>query len=188
MNSSKSTLTSAGKKEALRSVRLKLIGLPPKRPCARACWLQEWSSGQTKTCTANGKSPRRERVVILRVTVQQNRRERGRGFAVRWKLSVVEQIVAIPEQARAGLSVAGLIRQTRIWEPTFYRWKMQKLPRKVWLFSGGHFIRGLTARRLALAAGTVGHKYFQLSVASVRRSYYSQPAIRLRNDDHHVVA
>jgi len=36
-------------------VRLKLIGLRPKRPCARTCWLQELSSGQTKTCIADTK-------------------------------------------------------------------------------------------------------------------------------------
>jgi hypothetical protein len=51
MNWFKESLTSIGKKEAVRWVRLKLIGLQPKRSCARASWLQELSSGQTRTCT-----------------------------------------------------------------------------------------------------------------------------------------
>jgi hypothetical protein len=34
-------------------VRLKLIGLRPKGPCARTCWLQELNSGQTETCMAD---------------------------------------------------------------------------------------------------------------------------------------
>jgi hypothetical protein len=29
-----------------------LIGLQPKRPCARTCWLQGLSSGQTTGCIA----------------------------------------------------------------------------------------------------------------------------------------
>lgn len=48
----KNSLTSTGKKEAVRSVRQKLIGLQPKRPCARTCWLQGLSSGQTTGCIA----------------------------------------------------------------------------------------------------------------------------------------
>jgi hypothetical protein len=51
MNWFKESRTSIGKKEAVRWVRLKLIGLQPKRSCARASWLQELSSGQTRTCT-----------------------------------------------------------------------------------------------------------------------------------------
>ncbi len=38
-------------KEALRWVRPKLIGLQPKRRCARAYWLQELSWGQTEIFT-----------------------------------------------------------------------------------------------------------------------------------------
>jgi len=53
MNLCKSSLTSTGKKEAVPWVRLKLIGLRPKGPCARTCWLQELNSSQTKTCMAD---------------------------------------------------------------------------------------------------------------------------------------
>jgi hypothetical protein len=49
-------------------------------------------------------------LVILRVSFRQNRRERGRGFAVKGKLSLLERIVAIPKQGEAGLSVADVIR------------------------------------------------------------------------------
>jgi hypothetical protein len=56
MNSFKESLTSIGKKEAVRWVRLKLIGLQPKRSCARASRLQELSSGQTRTCTLEWRS------------------------------------------------------------------------------------------------------------------------------------
>ena len=52
MNWCKNSLTSTGKKEGVGSVRQKSIGLQPKRPCARTCWLQELSSGQEKGCIA----------------------------------------------------------------------------------------------------------------------------------------
>jgi probable phosphoglycerate mutase len=60
----------------------------------------------------------------------------------------------------------------------------------VLLFSSGHFIRVLTARWLGLGSGTAG-KYFLLNPASLSALSYehnlSHPAIRLWNDDHHVV-
>jgi hypothetical protein len=43
----KNSLTSTGTKEAVRWVRQKSIGLQPKRPSARTCWLQELNSDQT---------------------------------------------------------------------------------------------------------------------------------------------
>ncbi len=55
MNWCKNSLTSAGKKEAGRSVRQKSTGLPLKRPCARTCWIQELRSDQTKGCIADRK-------------------------------------------------------------------------------------------------------------------------------------
>jgi probable phosphoglycerate mutase len=61
----------------------------------------------------------------------------------------------------------------------------------VLIFSSGHFIRVLTARWLGLAPAT-GGKYFLLSPASLSALSYehnfSQPVIRLWNDDHHVVS
>ncbi len=51
MNLSKRSLTSTGKKEALRWAPLKLIGLQPKRRCVPACWLQELSWDQTEIFT-----------------------------------------------------------------------------------------------------------------------------------------
>jgi hypothetical protein len=110
MNLSKSSLTSTGKKEALRWVRLKLIGLQPNNLCARTCYLQELSSGQTKTSMATGNRLEVGALVIFRVSFRQNRSERERGFAVRGKSSLMERIAAIPKQAEAGLSVADLTR------------------------------------------------------------------------------
>jgi probable phosphoglycerate mutase len=61
----------------------------------------------------------------------------------------------------------------------------------VLLFSSGHFIRVLAARWLAPGAGTAG-KYLLLNTASLSAVGYehnfSQPVIRLWNDDHHVAA
>ena len=48
----KNSLTSTGTKEAVRWVRQKSIGLQPKRPSARTCWLQELNSDQTTGCIA----------------------------------------------------------------------------------------------------------------------------------------
>jgi len=60
----------------------------------------------------------------------------------------------------------------------------------VLLFSSGHFIRVLAARWLALGPGSAG-RYFLLNTASLSALSYehslSHPAIRLWNDDHHVV-
>jgi len=57
------------------------------------------------------------------------------------------------------------------------------------LFSSGHFLRVLVARWLGLAPGS--GRYFVLSTASLSAVGYehnlSQPAIRLWNDDRHVV-
>jgi hypothetical protein len=68
MNLSKSSLTNTGKKEGLRWVRLKLIGLQPKRARARTCWRQELSSGQAKTSMATGNRIEVRALVILRVS------------------------------------------------------------------------------------------------------------------------
>lgn len=61
----------------------------------------------------------------------------------------------------------------------------------VLLFSSGHFIRVLAARWLAVD-GSSAAKYFQLNPASLSTLGYehkfSQPVIRLWNDDHHVAA
>jgi broad specificity phosphatase PhoE len=57
------------------------------------------------------------------------------------------------------------------------------------LFSSGHFLRVLAARWLTLAPGS--GRYFVLSTASLSAVGYehnlAQPAIRLWNDDRHVV-
>jgi hypothetical protein len=50
-NLCKGSLIRIGKKEAVRWVRQKLIGLQPKGTCAHTCWLQELISGQAGTCT-----------------------------------------------------------------------------------------------------------------------------------------
>jgi probable phosphoglycerate mutase len=69
--------------------------------------------------------------------------------------------------------------------------RVRSIPGDVLLFTSGHFIRVLTARWLALAAGSEG-RYFLLSPASLSALSYernlSQPVIRLWNDDHHVAA
>jgi len=61
----------------------------------------------------------------------------------------------------------------------------------VLLFSSGHFIRVLAARRLGLGPGSAG-KYFLLSTARVSALGYehnlSQPVLRLWKDDHQVSA
>jgi len=61
----------------------------------------------------------------------------------------------------------------------------------VLLFSSGHLIRMLTARWLGMAPEAAG-RYFLLNPASLSALSYehslSRPAIRLWNDDHHVVA
>jgi broad specificity phosphatase PhoE len=60
----------------------------------------------------------------------------------------------------------------------------------VLLFSSGHFIRVLAACWLGLGSGCVG-RHFLLSTASLSALSYehsvSRPAIRLWNDDHHVL-
>jgi broad specificity phosphatase PhoE len=69
--------------------------------------------------------------------------------------------------------------------------RIRNIAGDVLLFSSGHFIRVLTARWLALGAGT-GGKYFLLNPASLSALSYehnlSRPVIRLWNDDHHVAA
>jgi hypothetical protein len=50
MNLGKKSLTSTGKKEALRWVHPKLIGMRLKKRCVRTYRLQELSSGQTRIC------------------------------------------------------------------------------------------------------------------------------------------
>src|SRR5271156_300537 len=68
--------------------------------------------------------------------------------------------------------------------------RVRAIAGNVLLFSSGHFIRVLTARWLGLGSGT-GGKYFLLNPASLSALSYehnfSQPVIRLWNDDHHVV-
>jgi probable phosphoglycerate mutase len=68
--------------------------------------------------------------------------------------------------------------------------RIRCLAGKVLLFSSGHFIRMLTARWLGLNPA-VGGRYFILSPASLSALSYehdlSRPAIRLWNDDHHVL-
>ena len=51
MNWCKNSRTNTGKKEGVHFGHRKLIGLQPKRPHARTCWLQELSLGQTRICT-----------------------------------------------------------------------------------------------------------------------------------------
>jgi broad specificity phosphatase PhoE len=69
--------------------------------------------------------------------------------------------------------------------------RVRSVSGNVLLFSSGHFIRVLAARWLALGPGSAG-KYFLLSTASLSALGYehnfSQPVIRLWNDDHHVAA
>jgi len=69
--------------------------------------------------------------------------------------------------------------------------RLRAVQGNVLIFSSGHFIRVLTARWLALGLVSAG-KYFLLSPASLSALGYehnfSQPVIRLWNDDHHVAA
>jgi broad specificity phosphatase PhoE len=61
----------------------------------------------------------------------------------------------------------------------------------VLLFSSGHFIRVFAARWLGASVGCIG-PYLLLNTASLSALSYehnlSHPAIRLWNDDHHVIA
>jgi probable phosphoglycerate mutase len=69
--------------------------------------------------------------------------------------------------------------------------RVRTVPGNVLLFSSGHFIRVLAARWLALGPEPAG-KYFLLTTASLSALGYehkfSQPVIRLWNDDRHVAA
>lgn len=69
--------------------------------------------------------------------------------------------------------------------------RVRAVSANVLLFSSGHFIRVLAACWLALGSVSAG-KYFLLSTASLSALGYehnfSQPVIRLWNDDHHVAA
>jgi len=69
--------------------------------------------------------------------------------------------------------------------------RVREIAGDVLLFSSGHFIRVITARWLALGPGPAGRCFLlntaSLSALSYERSY-SQPVIRLWNDDHHVTA
>jgi putative transposase len=49
----------------------------------------------------------------------------AREFAMKRKRFSVEQIVAVLNQAEAGLPVADLVRHVGISEQTYYRWKKQ---------------------------------------------------------------
>ena len=68
--------------------------------------------------------------------------------------------------------------------------RMRAVMGNVLLFSSGHFLRVLAARWLALGPGSAA-RYFLLNTASLSALSYehsfSQPVIRLWNDDHHVV-
>ncbi len=69
--------------------------------------------------------------------------------------------------------------------------RVRAIPGNVLLFSSGHFLRVLASTWLGLAPGCAG-RYLLLNTASLSALGYensvSQPAIRLWNDDHHVVA
>jgi broad specificity phosphatase PhoE len=69
--------------------------------------------------------------------------------------------------------------------------RIRKVLGNVLIFSSGHFIRVLASRWLGLAPAAMG-KYLLLNTASLSALSYehslSEPAIRLWNDDHHVMA
>jgi broad specificity phosphatase PhoE len=69
--------------------------------------------------------------------------------------------------------------------------RIRKVSGNVLLFSSGHFIRVLASRWLGLAPISMG-RYLLLNTASLSALSYehnlSEPAIRLWNDDHHVMA
>jgi len=69
--------------------------------------------------------------------------------------------------------------------------RVRAIPGNVLLFSSGHFLRVLASSWLGLGPGCAG-RYLLLNTASLSALGYensvSQPAIRLWNDDHHVVA
>ena len=68
--------------------------------------------------------------------------------------------------------------------------RLRAVAGNVLAFSSGHFIRVLAARWIGVDASAPG-KHFMLTTASLSAVSYehnlSNPAIRLWNDDHHVV-